>query len=71
MPVQSLERKAMNRLRGLTCCGASRLLESVERIPTLIFGGVDRETGFFELIGMPVPQDREETLINAAAIKPT
>jgi SAM-dependent methyltransferase len=28
------------------------------------------DVGFFELIGVPVPQQREETLINAVAIKP-
>lgn len=29
------------------------------------------DIGFFELIGLPVPQDREATLINAVATKPT
>jgi ubiquinone/menaquinone biosynthesis C-methylase UbiE len=29
-----------------------------------------RDIGFFEWIGLPVPEQREETLINAVAIKP-
>ena len=28
------------------------------------------DLGFFEWIGIPVPQKREETLVNAVAIKP-
>ena len=29
------------------------------------------DIGIFELIGLPVPEKREETLVNAVAVKPT
>jgi ubiquinone/menaquinone biosynthesis C-methylase UbiE len=41
-----------------------------ERISTPFLWWSRPDIGFFELIGIPVPKKREETLVNAVAVKP-